>query len=88
MQELLVRLAAALGSKPIASGAGSKVAKCFAFEAFEDTVISEFRDRLGVVTVTGWGGILIPANKTIYFDKQIGSFTVASGGRGQVFIAV
>lgn len=89
MIEQLVRLTAALGSKPVASGAGVKAnTKCFAFEAFEDTTISVFNDRNNNPVTTGWEGVQIPAGVTIFFEQTIGSFTVTAGGRGQVFTSL
>jgi len=73
------------GSYPVTTGAGVKVVNCYAFEAWEDTVIASFRDNYGATIVTGWETITIKEGKTIFFSTNIKDFTVTSGGLGQIF---
>lgn len=78
-------ISAAYGSAPVATGAGEKTVNCYAFEAWEDTVIASFKDENGDATTTGWETIQIDSGKTVFFGRQISKFTVTTGGKGQVY---
>lgn len=73
------------GSIPVTNGAGEKTVNCFAFEAWEDTVIASFKDDANAAVTTGWETITIKEGKTIFFASKISKFTVTSGGLGQAF---
>ena len=78
-------ISAAYGSIPVATGAGEKTVNCYAFEAWEDTVIASFKDKNGAAKVTGWETIAIPEGRLIFFGCEISKFTVTSGGKGQAY---
>ena len=83
--DALNNIQGANGSIPVLTGGGEKTVNCFAFEAWENTVIASFKDDTGAVVTTGWETITILADKTIYFASKISKFTVTSGGLGQAF---
>lgn len=81
------RISAVYGSAPVATGAGVKTldASAYAYEVWEDTVCSAFKDADGNTVTTGWETKTISEGKTIFFPSDIKSITVTSGGLGQVY---
>lgn len=86
MKEEIISIAVAFGTFPIDSGAGTRsnvYAK--AFEAWEDTIFDSFTDIEGVEAATGWEAVEIPKGSIVVFPFNVKSFTIGSGGRGQVY---
>ena len=87
MADEIQMISAAYGSGYVATGAAEKTFThpAFAFEAWEDTTITEFKDADDTVVTTGWESVVIPEGKTVYFGQAIKKMTVSIGGKGQVF---
>ena len=85
MDSFLMPMFGAFGTAPTVTGAGEQIVFARAFEAWEDTTISEFKDMVGKVVVIGWEDTLIKDGKTIIFPVNIKAFTIADGGLGQVY---
>jgi uncharacterized repeat protein (TIGR02059 family) len=86
INDALNQIAAAYGSVPTVTGAQSVYLPAYAFAADEETAFGSFYNEAGdELLLHPWKGKTLAAASIAFFGQYVHSFTIASGGLGQIF---